>query len=164
MNNLMNNKKTIIICVILVILVLSINYLVTNKSLFNNSSKKNNILIEKYDANQIVPIYVSDAEMANKYLNDFKNLMLNDINAAYDVINNSYKKKKYGSFENFQKNIQDEYSVEFYRMNVKEYSAVNKNGYKFYYIRNNRDDLYIFKELSIMNYEVFLDEYTVEIK
>jgi len=164
MDNLKINKKTIFICLILLSLVGLICYLVSNKGRFTNYEKVYEKRIEKYDANQFIPIYVTESDMANKYLNDFKNLMLYDIKEAYNVVNKVYKEKKYTNFERFKENIQDEYSLAFYKMTVKEYDVVNKNGFKFYYIRDSRDKLYIFKELSIMNYEVYLDDYTVEIK
>lgn len=164
MDNLKINKKTIFICLILLSLVGLVSYLVGNKGRFTKYEKVYEKRIEKYDANQFIPVYVTESDMANKYLNDFKNLMLYDINEAYNVVNKAYKEKKYGDFERFKESIQDEYSLAFYKMTVKEYDVVNKNGHKFYYIRDSRDKLYIFKELSIMNYEVYLDDYTVEIK
>ena len=38
------------------------------------------------------------------------------------------------------------------------------NGKKYFDIYASDDNRYIIKENSIMNYEVFLDEYTIEIK
>jgi len=163
MDNLKNNKKTIIICLFLLSAVGIISYFVSNKR-FNSNEIVYEELIEKYEANQFIPVYVTESDMANKYLNDFKNLMLYDLESAYNVINKKYREKKYDSLDIFKKNIQDEYSKLFYSMSVKEYSVINKGDYKYFYIRDTRDNLYIFKELSIMNYEVFLDDYTVEVK
>ena len=163
MDNLKNNKKTIIICIILLGIVGLVSYLINNNR-FNDNVEYYEEKIEKYDANQFIPVYVTESDMANKYLNDFKNLMLYDLDSAYNVVNKKYRDKKYSSIEIFKENIKDEYSKNFYSINVKEYSVVNKGDYKYYYIRDSRDKLYIFKELSIMNYEVFLDDYTVEIK
>lgn len=163
MDNLKNNKKTIIICLILLASVGLISYFINNNK-FNNDEEYYEQIIEKYEANQFIPIYVTENDMANKYLNDFKNLMLYDLESAYNFVNKKYREKKYGSLETFKNNIQEEYSKLFYSMSVKEYSVVNKGDYKYYYIHDTRDNLYIFKELSIMNYEVFLDDYTVEIK
>ena len=163
MDNLKNNKKTIIICLALLSIVFILSNVLNNKDVLNDEKTYEEI-IEKYDANQFIPIYVTESDMANKYLNDFKNLMLYDLEEAYSVINKEYREKKYGSFEIFKNNIIDEYSKLFYSMSVKEYSIIKKGDYKYYYIRDSRNELYIFKELSIMNYEVFLDDYTVEVK
>jgi len=163
MDNLLKNKKTIIVCLSLLILVSIIIYF-NNKSKVSEYVREYEEIIQSYDANQFIPIYVTESDMANKYLNDFKNLMMNDINLSYEMLNSDYKNKKFGSLEKYREYIMDQYSESFYSMSVKEYDVVNNNNYKFYYIRDSRDKLYIFKELSIMNYEVFLDNYTVEIK
>lgn len=164
MDNLLKNKKTIIICFVLLVVVIVFSLFIKNKNIFNSEERKYEEMLEKYEANQYIPIYVTESDIANKYLNDYKNLMLNDLNAAYELVNDSYKNKKFGSFEIFKEYIVDQYSLAFYNMSVKEYNVVNNNGYKFYYIRDTRDRLYIFKELSIMNYEVYLDNFTVDIK
>lgn len=164
MDDLLKNKKTIIICIVLLLIAISFSLLFNNKNIFSSSEKEYEEIIERYDANQFIPVYITQNDMANKYLNDFKNLMISDISNAYEVINDNYKKAKFGSFDKFKEYVIDQYSLSFYSMNVKEYNVVNKNNYKFYYIRDTRDKLYIFKELSIMNYEVYLDDFTVEIK
>ena len=157
------NKKVLFICFSLIILFIIGFYLLSDN---NNTSEyeTNYEFIGKYEANMYTPVRVNEKDMANKYLNDFKYLLMNDLDRAYEVINYRYRNKKYENIDVFKKNIEDEYSVLFYSMTVKEYSGVRKGDYNYYYIRNNRDDLYIFKELSIMNYEVFLDDYTVEVK
>ena len=164
MDNLLENKKIIIICFILLVVVILFSLFNNNKYIFNNEERVYEEKIKKYDANQYIPIYVNESDIANKYLNDFKNLMINDISGAYDLINDSYKNKKFGNFEKFKEYIVDQYSKAFSTMSVDEYDVVNSNGYKYFYIRDNRERLYIFKELSIMNYEVYLDDFTVEIK
>jgi len=164
MDNILKNKKTIIICLVLVGIVMLFSLFMNNRSIFSSEEKDYEEMIEKYDANQYIPVYVTESDIANKYLNDFKNLMINDVAGAYEVINNSYKNEKFGNFEKFKEYVLDQYSLAFYNMSVKEYSVVNNNGYKYYYIRDSRDKMFIFKELSIMNYEVYLDDFTVEIK
>jgi len=158
------DKKTLLICLSLVILFIVIFYLFGNKKYSTFDDEIEVEIVEKYEANKYIPVRINERDMANKYLNDFKYLLMNDLDAAYEVINYRYRNKKYESIDVFKKNIEDEYSVLFYSMIVKEYSVIRKGDYNYYYIRNNRDDLYIFKELSIMNYEVFLDDYTVEVK
>lgn len=156
------NIKVLFICLVIIILfIIGFNLLSNNNA---SEYETNYEFVEKYEANMYTPVRVNEKDMANKYLNDFKYLLMNDLDAAYEVINYRYRNKKYESIDVFKKNIEDEYSVLFYSMTVKEYSVVRKGDYNYYYIRNNRDDLYIFKELSIMNYEVFLDDYTVEVK
>ena len=162
-NDLKKNKKLISICLLIIIFTILIINVFNNKK-ENIASKEENELIEKYDANEYIPISITEEEIALKYLNDFKNIILSDTSKAYELLNNEYKNKKYGTYENFEKSIKEEFSLAFNSMTIKEYSIIKKGKYKYFYIRNNRDDLFVFKEISIMNYEVFLDNYTVEIK
>lgn len=165
MDNNKDNKKIIVICLLLVLIIGGISYFINNKERFiGDSTVYSEERIEKYAANQFIPVYISESDMANKYLNDFKYLMMNDLNSAYNVLNNDYKNSKYGSYENFVNDITNKYSVQFYKMSVDKFAIVNEYGDKFYYIYDVSGNLYIFKEISIMNYEVYLDDYTVEVK
>lgn len=166
MDNLKNNKKTIFYCILILLFVLGIYY-------FNELSKRNNsegILenrdkeIVRYDANQYVPVYMTDEDMVKKYLIDFKNLMLNDVEEAYDTLNSEYRNLKYNSIDEFIQYVNTSKSLSLYTLNVKKYSIKNINGYKYFDIYGTDGNRYIIKEISIMNYEVFLDNYTVEIK
>ena len=165
MNNIIENKKTLIFCVILILVTGVIIEFINNKEkIFGNPVIYEEYVIDKYEANTYIPVYVTETDMASKYLNDFKYLLMNNLEEAYNVINDSYKEVKYANYEDFEKKIINEYSVAFYTMSVEKYSVLNRNGYKFYYIYDKRGDLYIFKEISIMDYEVYLDDFTVSIK
>ena len=48
-------------------------------------------------------------------------------------------------------------------MEVDKYSVTSINGNKVFNIIDNSGNEYIIKEKSIMNYEVYLDEYAVVI-
>ena len=101
MDNLLKNKKTIFICLLLVCLVLIINHF-NNKSKTETYVREYEEIIESYDANQIIPIYITEEDMASKYLNDFKNLMMSDISLSYEMLNDNYRNKKYESFEEYR--------------------------------------------------------------
>ena len=165
MDNIIENKKIVIICFVIILLSLLIYFIIDNKDSFNKDSLEyENIKIDKYEANTYIPVFITESDIANKYLNDYKNLLMNDISKAYNVLNKEYRENKFNDESKFSDYINNKKSVAFYKMTVKEYSVFNENGYKFYYIISSSDDKFIFKEKSIMNYEVFLDEYTVELK
>lgn len=164
LENLKNNKKIIIFCVVLIVTGLTIFLYSDNKERFQVEEYYQEEVIKKYEANSYIPVYVTENDMANKYLNDFKNLLFSDINEAYDILNNNYKKKKFGNLDSFSNYVADLLSVSVYSMKVDKFSVNRNNGYKFYYIKTSSGETFIFKEISIMNYEVFLDDYTVEIK
>ena len=163
MKNIIDNKKTIIICVFTILFVILISYLNNRKSNDDNILM-NEKQIQKYEANQIIPVNITDEDMAKKYLNDFKNLILSDIAEAYNTLNEDYRIQKFNDISEFQNYINDQLSVSFYSLSVEKYKVRMINGKKYFDIYASDDNRYIIKENSIMNYEVFLDEYTIEIK
>lgn len=166
MDNLKNNKKVIIICILVVLVVLGIYYfseqikIQNSESLLENRDKE----ITRYEANQYIPVYMTEEDMIKKYLNDFKNLMINDVEEAYYTLNKEYRDLKYDSIDEFISYVNSLKSLSLYSLEVDKYSVKNIGGYKYFDIYGSDGNRYIIKEISIMNYEVFLDSYTMEIK
>ena len=157
------NLKVLFICLFLILLFLIILYFINNfGSQYNGEAKYE--IVDKYDANRYIPVRVTDSDIANKYLNDYKNVIFNDINEAYNLLNEKYRNEKFGSLDKFEEYIDKRLSNSFFSMTVDKYSINNRNGKKFFYIVTSSEDIFIFKENSIMNYEVYFDEYTIEIK
>lgn len=165
MENFKNNKKVIFICLVLIILVVLIALVVDRLKFKENSAfVESEKEITRYEANQYIPVYMTDENIAIKYLNDFKNLVLTDINEAYNVLNKTYRTIKFKDIDDFNTYINDLDGALFYSLKVDKYVIKNINGYKYFDIYASDGNRYIFKELSIMNYEVYLDEYTIEIE
>lgn len=162
--DLKKNKKTIIICVNILLITLIIVYFVNRKKINFDEYAYIEEVIEKYDANQFIPIYVTESDIVKKYLNDYKNLILYDKKEAYELLNQEYKNKRFDSYEKFETFINDRITLNTYSMEVDKYNVNIINNKKVYNIFDKSGYQYIFKENSIMNYEVYLDEYTIEIK
>lgn len=166
MDDLKNNKKIIFICLLIVILFVGGNYLIdlykknTSEVILENSDEE----IISYEANQYIPIYMTEEEMMNKYLTDFKNTMINNPSSAYNLLNEEYRKYKYNNIDEFISYVNELKSVAFYQLAVDKYDIKYINGKKVFDIVGTDGNRYIIKELSIMNYEVYLDNYTVTIK
>ena len=92
-----------------------------------------------------------------------KNNMLNDVEYAYNMLNRSYREKRFGSLEKYKNYINEITSESTYSMEVDRYSVSNKNGYKIFSVFAKNGYQYIIKEKSIMDIEIYLDEYTVDI-
>ena len=164
MENLYKNKKIIVICVMLIVVVLIIIIL---------GNKKNNVVVDntegynylkKYGSNEYVPIYVTEEDMAKKYLNDYKNNMLSDIEEAYYSLNKEYREKKFINLDGYKEYIKNSTTLALYSMEVDKYNIITVDGYKAFNIFDKSGNQYIFKEISIMNYEVYLDDYTIKLK
>lgn len=118
--------------------------------------------IEKNDYNSHIKVNISDDYIISQIFSDYRMKMLNDTKNAYELLDEEYKKRKYGSYENFKSYVDNnrekiEYtSISKYQINeyngVKEYVCIDKNG-----------KYYIFTENSILDYGVILDTYTVDL-
>lgn len=164
MDEIKNNKKTIIICIILIIII-PIIYLLLN--LFNKSKDNNTYYardISKYDSNQYMYIIVDEDDVVKIYLNEFINQILYSKENAYNSLNHEYRDKRFGSYENFVKYLDGYIANSTYSTVIDRYSKTQINGKKVFNIYDKTGNQYIIKENSIMNYEVYLDEYTVIIK
>ena len=144
----MENKKNLklIIIIIVVVVILFSLYFILN-SLFNNKEKAYTYL-KNYKVNEYIPTYVSDQDMAKIYLNDYINNMYSNIETAYNLLDEEYRNKKFGSLENYKKYVN---SLNFNSYKISTYSKYNKEGYL------------VFKTNGVMQYSVLLDDYTVEI-
>ena len=114
--------------------------------------------VEQYEANQVSPVYITEDQMANIYLNDFYSLITTNIDKAYEKLNKEYREKKFGSITSFKNYVNSLGNVA-----IKSFATKNSNGYEYFYIYDTNNRLYIFRTKGVMQYEVFLDENTVEV-
>lgn len=165
MEHLYKNKKIIFICIGLILITFIIYLFVINKEeVLNESNTENYNYLKNYSSNEYVPVYVTEEDMAKKYLNDYKNNILTDIEEAYNSLNKVYREKRFGNLEKYKEYINDFISLSTYSMEVDKYSISSIGGDKVFNIYDKSSNQYIIREKSIMNYEVYLDEYTIEIK
>jgi len=166
MDNLKENKKIIIICLFIILVVIGITYLNKQMKINNSESILDNRFVEitHYNANEYIPVYMTEEDVMKKYLNDFKNLMINDTEEAYYLLNEIYRNMKFKDINEFIEYVNDLKSLSLYNLSVDKYNVKVVNGKKFFDIYGTDGNRYIIKEISIMNYEVYLDNYTVEIK
>lgn len=117
-------------------------------------------IAEKYEVNEVLPVYITEDQMAKIYLADFKSYLYSKLDEAYNLLNKEYRETKFGSVQNFKNYIN---SIELSTISVKSFAIKNSGGYEYFYIYDNNDRLYIFKTKGVMQYEVYLDETTVSI-
>lgn len=110
-----------------------------------------------YGVNEYSPVNIDDEQMANIYLNDFKYNMFNEVNNAYNMLNIEYRNLKFGSVNNFVSYVN---GLNYSDMILDKYSISGDKQFITVYLSNGNK--YIFKVNSVMEYEVYLDDYTVE--
>lgn len=119
----------------------------------NESIEKNYINI--YDFKDI-----TDENYIRDLLLKYQDEVLYDEEMAYDNLNKDYREKRFGSLEKFK-----EYAKENIIRNVKiklaKYQINNYDNYIEYVCLDNDGNYYVFNEKTVMNYDLLLDTYTI---
>lgn len=122
----------------------------------NNFKNDNTIEINSFEM-----LDIDDETMATTYFNRYKNELLENPEKAYKELDEEYRDKRFGNYENYKKYIEDNFEY-ICNMNLKEFSINNTTDYTEYICKNQYDGCYIFKETTVMQYTVELDDYTID--
>lgn len=159
----MENKKSYIWLVVLVIIGLLVFYGIkiyrSKKTLVPTNNYINYTMNPKtYDVNEYNLVNINDRQLAAIYLNDYRNYLKNNIDQAYELLNEEYRSKKFNNIEEFKTYIN---TININNMSVEKYNISDDKKIIDVYISDN--DRFIFKIKNILEYEVYLDDKTVEI-
>ena len=116
--------------------------------------------IELNDNNKYVSKDYTAQEMAQEYLSNYKEILENDLEKAYDLLDNEYKEAKFEDYNEFQEyyNLR---RAQIQGSTLQKYKISNKGSYTQYMCIDNYDNYYIFNAEGVMKYTVQLDEYTI---
>lgn len=148
--------------VILVVVLLSVftgAYLLI-KHFTEDDSLEYEDYLKNYEVNEYIATYVTDEDMAGRYLNDYIHNMYFDIEYAYSLLDEEYRNIKFGSLENYRNYV---YSLTYSTYQMDRYYKTSKDGYLIFGVYDKNGNLFIFKTKGVMQYKVYLDDYTVEI-
>ena len=117
--------------------------------------------IEKNDDNSFTIINTGYNELLVKYIKYYQKLVNNDAERAYNLLDEEYKEKRFGSIDKFieyiklkQNTLQD--------ITIQKYSTNTKDDYEEYIIVDTNNNYYIIEEYSVMDFKMKLDSYTIE--
>ena len=118
--------------------------------------------IERNNNNTYVNIDYNDSQIATKYFQEFKELMLENAEEAYNLLDEEYRSKRFGNVENFIQYVDDN------RENIEssqivQYQSKQYDDYKQYVSQNLDNTNWIIRETSPRNYKVILDTYTIDL-
>ena len=151
----------IIISFFLILGLLLIGFFLLNGKDNKDAKKDMDIVyIKNYKVNEYIPVYISDEDMASIYLNDYINNITYDISSAYKNLNVDYKNKKFPSIDDFKKYVS---KLDYSKLRAKKYAVVKRNGFDYYFVYDLADNEYIFKTNGVLQYELYLDQDTVDI-
>ena len=132
---------------------------------------------------------LSQEEIANNYFNDYIFLAVSNPQKAYELLQEDYKKSKFGTINAYQKYLEEnkdiinslnakgaqtvddfnnieeyiEYSNNLTRKGIKQYKFQNTSSGKQCICIDDYDNYYIFNITSPMQYTVILDTYTIDL-
>ena len=155
--------KLIIILIIIVILISTTIFLI---------KKDRNKLPEEVDVTEPEDIITIEANEYNSFnsnsiaenkkviyiFNDFKQRELYNLEQAYEALNEEYKKARFNGIKDFEKFI-NENRKQIKEADVYSYKINNYDEYTEYIILDQFDNYYAFKETSVLNYSVKLDDF-----
>ena len=124
----------------------------------NNNIEK----IDKNNNNVYINMEYSDGQIATKYFQEYKQLMLTNIQEAYEKLNNEYKQKRFGNINKFESFVKDNLEKIEY-MQIYQFSVQEQEGYKKYICKDFNEDYYIINEIAPREYNIILDTYTIDL-
>ena len=169
-------KKIIIAVLIVLIIVICIMLLLmlslkdnvptdTTNGMQNEQANTISYGIENYEGYEFQPVIVNSVTLARLYLEDIKTDLMYNIEEAYEKLNIEYKQAKFPTLERFQEYV-EENRDRISSITISSYQRFpredGKNGYQLVAIDTN-NNYYIFNVTAVMQYDVLLDVYTVDI-
>lgn len=153
-----NNIKYTIIIVLLILVFIVSFYIIKNYK--SNNKLSYDEFLKDYKVNEYITSYVSDEDMAKIYLKDYIHTMYSNVEKAYDLLDEDYKKAKYQTLESYKNFVNN---LTFNKYEMIKYYKQSKGKYLIFGVYDNNGNFFAFKTNGVMQYSVYLDDYTVEI-
>lgn len=145
------------------------------------------IELNKY--NKIVNVTLTEEEIARKYFNSYIQNARYNPEEAYDSLNEEYRDARFGSYDKFREYLEEEnkakqlesfdskaikdledfetkdeyeeYMINLNHKYIEKYFHYTENDKEYYICIDYYNNYYIFEIYGVMNYELYLDTYTV---
>lgn len=124
-------------------------------------AKELNYQIEKNDNNSYLEIQLTDNKIAERYFEEFKNMLLYQVNEAYTMLDEEYKKYRFTNEDYFTQYVESNKTY-FETIQIVNYNIEKNDKYILYTCKDQYGNIYIFKETEVMKYTVMLDDYTLK--
>lgn len=118
--------------------------------------------IEKNDSNIYDYRIIDDETYIKDLFAKYKDEILFDSENAYYHLNEDYRTKRFGTLDNFQSYLKENINKNVI-MKLEKFQINNYDDYIEYVCLDQNGNYYIFNEDSIMNYNLILDTYTIDL-
>lgn len=116
--------------------------------------------IEKNENNKFSYETVDTETLIKKYISTYKMYALYNPDIAYEYLDEEYKNKRFGSLESFEKYVNNN-RQEISQIKIDKYQTIEQDDYRQYVCIDTNGNYYIFNEVSVMDFKVMLDTYTI---
>lgn len=124
------------------------------------SIQYNDDSIEKKDNNIYIEQSMTYENIAKTYFATYKRLVLARPEIIYNYLQNDYKEKRFENLSNFEKYVNSNKN-EISQLIFKKYQVNNNDEFLEVICTDQYQNLYIFEEISPMNFTLRLDTYTI---
>ncbi len=126
----------------------------------NLEEEKNSNSIDKNTRNTYTEITLNDGELVGKYVEKYKNMMLNNPEKAYEYLDEEYRNERFENVDNFKKYVES-FKDEISGISTVQYIKRQQEGYEEYVSKDQYENLMVFNVKSVMDFTVKLDTYTI---
>jgi len=161
MNELNKNKGIILGCVVIIIITLLLVFILNRESFEEEFYMSDSAFLRNYGINEVIPIRVTEEDMAGMYLAEIVGIIMNNPREAYDLLAEDYREIALPTFEEFMKYVELMHSERFSRGSLEKFEVRTERGYRIYDVVDIDGNNFIFRVTSIFNYTILLDNDTI---
>jgi hypothetical protein len=154
MNYISKNWRILVSCIILILGATIIYFYTTKEEEFEFKISGN--YYKDYEINEVIPVYVTDEDVAKRYLAEFVNLVIYYPDKVYEILADE-DKEKYQDYEEFKKYLDSLINDLFVKASVKKYAITTSNNKRCIMVVDADGNTITFIENSIMNYNVSIN-------
>lgn len=118
-------------------------------------------IIQQNENNKLESTWLKEKEIIKEYIEYYKKMVRYNVEESYNLLDKEYAKKRFNGIEDYKnylkQNVDDIYNIE-----LTKYKISYEDGKERYIIVDQKDNYYIIKQSSIMQFTIMLDTYTIE--
>ena len=150
-----NSLRPLLIGLIIILVPLIISFIFKENDGSNGRVLKQDFEFKDYEVNEVIPVYITDEERVKKYYSEFMDILINDPEKAFTMLDDETLIEKFDSYKSFKSYLDTlKQKKGFYTTTVRNYSNEMVDGKRVYFAMDSIGNEYGFVESSIMNYKV----------
>ena len=135
----------------------------------NNYDRIENLINYNVDFDEIVEndynkfnfVNIDDSTIINDYLSNYKDILVENLEESYNLLSEQYRNERFETYEQYEQYV-EENKRNLLSISFTKYKINDKEDGKEYICLDKNNNYYIFKENAIMDYEIYLDDYTID--